>query len=174
MKRRSMLMRLLGLCGFAAPGLNAVADMIGKSNGPGWIGLAIVGQHPQPKLWYPPRRKVERLRNDGLHEIKWEEIEPDDWVLITDYNELGRPYNQEAFVALSRPVGDVDPVGVPVTCEPIALSRFWGMAKSMDQHRIAQMVDRKWESVTDAHWHHGYMTPDTCVVIEESDCNVIA
>lgn len=158
MKRRSMLMRLFSLCGFAAPGLNAVAESVMPSSGGmnpvvinglprGWIGLAVVGD--DDKLWYPPRRQVDRLRTDGLHTIEWDEIEEGDWVLITDFNDHGRAHNQESFISRGTPDGSVDSVGWPCKVDPIELDVFWGMAKRMNDMRVAaQKMNYKWKSVS--------------------------
>lgn len=198
MKRRSVLMRLLGLCGFAVPGLNAVADMIGKSNGSGWIGLAIIndgkargdcGGYEVPpafkldadaiqsyslgKFDYSGRFTEKIDPEWGPMRCRWEDILPGDWILITDRNERGSPIHQSAFVAKGKP-DTSDPMTMPVKAVVVPLDMFWDHVADMNKRREDpdhEVAD--WDAIAIAHEWGNCVGPPAISIIREIECTPI-
>lgn len=159
-QRRSMLMRLFGLFGFASTGLNVITEACAAVGGD---SLAI-----RPRLTPKQRayvvdalkksfrkgpldasgRYVDRIEDGrGVQMIRWDHIKPGDWLLITDRNELGCPYQQTACIAVSAP-DLTEPDTMPFEMTVISRDEFWVHAANVEYIRKmeGQLTYNKWRS----------------------------
>ena len=81
--------------------------------------------------WPLAGRSVFTIGKYGAQRHAWELIKPGEYILIEDRNEMGIPFHQEAFLALSEP-DTSNSERAPVRSEPIKLEEFWARARAAD------------------------------------------